>query len=67
MNKIIACALALLVAATASHAAAKKAPGKAKKPAPDPAFANVEDVPGLPRVLLIGDFISATCNNSSFG
>src|SRR5438309_9398605 len=29
-----------------------------KKPAPDPAFAEVKDDPGLPRVLLIGDSIS---------
>ena len=58
MNKTIACALALLMAATASHAAAKKAPGKSKKSAPNPAFAKVEDVPGLPRVLLIGDSLS---------
>lgn len=51
MNKTVACVLALLVAAAASHAAAKKA-------VPNPAFAKVEDVPGLPRVLLIGDSIS---------
>lgn len=29
-----------------------------QKPAPNPAFAPIEDVPGLPRVLLIGDSIS---------
>jgi acyl-CoA thioesterase-1 len=31
---------------------------KAKKKAPNPAYAQVDDVPGLPRVLLIGDSIS---------
>lgn len=36
-----------------------KAQPKAKaKKAPDPAYASVEDVPGLPRVLLLGDSIS---------
>jgi lysophospholipase L1-like esterase len=34
-----------------------KAPAKAK-PTPDPALAPVEDVAGLPRVLLIGDSVS---------
>jgi hypothetical protein len=58
MKKIIACTLALLLASTASHAAARKAPGKGKKAQPNPAFAKVTDVPGLPRVLLIGDSIS---------
>jgi acyl-CoA thioesterase-1 len=37
--------------------AAEKKVGKAKK-APQPAFAKIEDKPGLPRVLLIGDSIS---------
>jgi hypothetical protein len=58
MNKTIVCALALLVVATVSHAAAKKSPGKGKKAPSDPAFAEVEDVPSRPRVLLIGDSIS---------
>ena len=58
MNKVITCLVALLVAATMGHAAEKKAAKKNKKSAPDPAFAKVEDVPGLPRVLLIGDSIS---------
>jgi len=35
------------------------APGQEKKqPKPDPVFAKITDVPGLPRVLLIGDSIS---------
>ena len=58
MNATIACALALLVTAAASRAATNQASAKSKKTAPDPAFAKVEDVPGLPRVLLIGDSIS---------
>jgi acyl-CoA thioesterase-1 len=40
-----------------TNSAPKKAVAK-KKAAPDPAFANVEDDPNLPRVLLIGDSIS---------
>ncbi|HEX5104900.1 MAG TPA: SGNH/GDSL hydrolase family protein, partial [Pirellulaceae bacterium] len=31
---------------------------QAKKKAPNPAYAQIEDVAGLPRVLLIGDSIS---------
>jgi len=58
MNKAITCVIALLVAATVAHAAQKKTSPKGKKSAPNPAFAKVEDVPGLPRVLLIGDSIS---------
>ena len=58
MNKAITCGLALLVAATVGHAAEKKTATKGKKSVPNPAFAKVEDVPGLPRVLLIGDSIS---------
>ncbi len=40
----------------AAEGAAK--PAAAAKRAPDPALATIEDVPGLPRVLLIGDSIS---------
>src|SRR5512137_1049512 len=58
MNKAITCGLALLLAATVSHAAEKQISRKGKKSVPNPAFAKVEDVPGLPRVLLIGDSIS---------
>ena len=49
--------LALCVAALAAHAPGADA-GKAKAKAPNPALVQVEDVPGLPRVLLIGDSIS---------
>ena len=51
-----------LVAAHLSAASAAEAPPAvaAAKPAerPDPALAAIDDVPGLPRVLLIGDSIS---------
>ncbi|HEY6170568.1 MAG TPA: SGNH/GDSL hydrolase family protein [Verrucomicrobiae bacterium] len=51
---------ALLIAfCGAVFAAEKKANPKAKaKRAPSPSLAKIEDVPGLPRVLLIGDSIS---------
>ena len=51
---ILFCAGLLLI--SGANAAEKKA-AKTKK-APDPAFAKIEDKPGLPRVLLIGDSIS---------
>ena len=49
-----------LFAADAPKAPAEKAPAKAKAKAkaPNPAMAPIEDVAGLPRVLLIGDSIS---------
>ncbi|MCB1278042.1 SGNH/GDSL hydrolase family protein [Prosthecobacter sp.] len=51
--------LLALIAGTAIAAdAPKPAPKATKKRAPSPAFAKIEDVPGLPRVLLIGDSIS---------
>ncbi|MEM7700243.1 MAG: SGNH/GDSL hydrolase family protein, partial [Verrucomicrobiota bacterium] len=37
---------------------AQDGPGKAKAKRPNPAMVPVEDIPGLPRVLLIGDSIS---------
>lgn len=50
---------ALLVLLSPFAAAADQGSGSKKKtPAPNPAFARVEDIPGLPRVLLIGDSIS---------
>jgi len=58
MNPAITCGIALLTAAVVGHAAEKKAAPKSKKSAPNPAFTKIEDVPGLPRVLLIGDSIS---------
>lgn len=53
-------ALTLLIALATSIAFAQtKAEPKAKaKRAPNPAMAKIEDVPNLPRVLLIGDSIS---------
>lgn len=54
--------LILLLALTASAALAadapKQAPKKAAKRGPHPSLVKVEDVAGLPRVLLIGDSIS---------
>jgi acyl-CoA thioesterase-1 len=49
--------LASAVCFSAGPAAAQEAKAK-KKAAPNPAYAQVEDVAGLPRVLLIGDSIS---------
>src|SRR5262249_32604041 len=52
--------IALLIAGTLSApslAQDQKAPTK-KKAEPNPAFAPVQDVAGLPRVLIIGDSIS---------
>jgi lysophospholipase L1-like esterase len=54
------CLLTLLVAGIVSasgFAQDQKAPAK-KKAEPNPAFAPVQDVAGLPRVLIIGDSIS---------
>lgn len=47
----------LLLIAVSTSAMAQKAPAP-KKRAPNPALAKIEDVAGLPRVLLIGDSIS---------
>jgi acyl-CoA thioesterase-1 len=63
MNLIRLVLPVLFAAALAASAAEKKstAPKAAPKPkakAPNPAYAPVEDVAGLPRVLLIGDSIS---------
>lgn len=59
MKKLLACTLVLglLLASSASHAADKKASQKRVRK-PNPAMAPIKDVPGLPRVLLIGDSIS---------
>ena len=57
MKKHIVIIVGLLVASCCTHAAQPKAPAK-KKRAPNPAMAAVKDVPGLPRVLIIGDSIS---------
>ncbi|WP_395752327.1 SGNH/GDSL hydrolase family protein [Prosthecobacter sp.] len=49
---------ALLAASAIAADAPKEAPKKAPKRAPHPSLVKVEDVAGLPRVLLIGDSIS---------
>ena len=49
---------ALIASATIAADAPTPAPKKAPKRAPHPSLAKVEDVAGLPRVLLIGDSIS---------
>ncbi len=49
---------ALLLAICASASAAEKKAAPKTKRAPSPSLAKIEDVPGLPRVLLIGDSIS---------
>jgi acyl-CoA thioesterase-1 len=48
----------VLITATAALSADTKAAPAPKKRAPNPSLAKIEDVPGLPRVLLIGDSIS---------
>src|SRR5262245_26955897 len=51
--------LAILLLFAGSLAAQEPKAAQAKpKPAPNPAYAQIEDVAGLPRVLLIGDSIS---------
>lgn len=50
--------LTLIVCTSAVADAAKPAPKVAAKRKPNPALAKIEDVAGLPRVLLIGDSIS---------
>jgi len=60
MSQFRSCTLAVVALLTACLPAAAqqaKSPAK-KKAAPNLAFAPVQDVPGLPRVLLIGDSIS---------
>jgi hypothetical protein len=53
---LLACSALLLLV---NDASAQDAKNKAKKKrAPSPVLAQIEDVPGLPRVLLIGDSIS---------
>jgi hypothetical protein len=47
-----------LVGLTFTHAAETKKTTTPKAKAPNPVLAAVTDVPGLPRVLLIGDSIS---------
>jgi hypothetical protein len=52
------CALLGAVCLARAEDAAKPDAPATKKKAPDPAMAPLEDVPGLPRVLLLGDSIS---------
>tara|TARA_R110002049_G_scaffold27321_3_gene94445 strand:+ start:95778 stop:96482 length:705 start_codon:yes stop_codon:yes gene_type:complete len=62
MIRFLACvAFTLLVQlpVDAQDAATKRAAAKRPARAPNPAMVTIEDVPGLPRVLLIGDSISA--------
>ncbi len=49
-----------VIMSTLTHAAeaTKQERQPKRQPQPNPAFAEIEDVPGLPRVLLIGDSIS---------
>ena len=54
----IALTLVFRAAFLASPALAQEPKAKAKKAVPNPAYAPVEDVAGLPRVLIIGDSIS---------
>jgi hypothetical protein len=63
----VACGLIFSMTAVAQEAQPKTAQSKAAQPkaaqpkvkaAPNPAYATVEEVPGLPRVLIIGDSIS---------
>ena len=59
MKSLLASLLALCVVSNVSAADAPAAKAKARAPrAPNPAMAKIEDVAGLPRVLLIGDSIS---------
>ncbi len=61
MKTAVLSCLAALLAATAlfaADAAPKAAPKARPRRGPDPSLAKIEDVPGLPRVLIIGDSIS---------
>ena len=57
-HKLAALGILSALACPAAFAADKGATVPAKKPAPNPAMQPVQDVAGLPRVLLIGDSIS---------
>ena len=60
MKRTTLATLILLIAMTAANLSAADAKAKKKRPPrkPNPAMAQIKDVPGLPRVLLIGDSIS---------
>ena len=57
MKTLALTCLAALIAFNSGFAADTKPAPKARR-APNPSMAKIEDVPGLPRVLLIGDSIS---------
>lgn len=57
MRTILLLCFTVVLATHGLLSAEPKAKAKAKR-APNPAMAKIEDVPGLPRVLLIGDSIS---------
>jgi acyl-CoA thioesterase-1 len=56
--RLVVAALLVTACGTVSAAEGTGAPKTRAKRAPNPAMAKIEDVPGLPRVLLIGDSIS---------
>lgn len=56
--KILTLTLSTIIGLACIGLAADKAAPQPKKRAPNPSLAKIEDVPGLPRVLLIGDSIS---------
>jgi len=56
MTAVVVAAVLVCSVCHPAHAAAGKRKARRKKP--NPAYAKVKDVPGLPRVLLIGDSIS---------
>lgn len=57
-SRVFLVLLMLASLATASRAPAQQSKPKPRPKQPDPVFAAIEDVAGLPRVLLIGDSIS---------
>ena len=58
MKLLALASLTVLLTALSSSAADTKPAPAAKKRAPNPSLVKIEDTPGLPRVLLIGDSIS---------
>lgn len=58
MKSVLLASLTLIITAFTAVSADAPAKPAAKKRAPDASLAKIEDVPGLPRVLLIGDSIS---------
>lgn len=58
MNRLVTFCLCIAIATTGFAQNQKKKTAKKPKRPPNPAMAKVKDVPGLPRVLLIGDSIS---------